>query len=119
MAVAMLFLIVDKIRHEELLETSLFFGELGLDGSVRRVNGILPAVVAAMKQGYTRFFIPKDNVYELEYIQDIIIYPLSSFSQILDMFVRGNECPRAESGKDISSMLRQTNQYSVDFADIK
>ena len=50
MAAAILFLISDHIHYAELLPTSLFFGELGLDGTVKRVNGILPAVVAAMKK---------------------------------------------------------------------
>ncbi|MBO4515992.1 hypothetical protein J5751_00735 [bacterium] len=28
----------------------LFFGELGLDGTIKRVNGLLPSVISAIKQ---------------------------------------------------------------------
>ncbi|MBP6910032.1 hypothetical protein KBC03_00290 [Patescibacteria group bacterium] len=50
MAVAMLFLLCGHIHHAEMLDRTLFFGELGLDGAVRKVNGLLPAVIGGMKK---------------------------------------------------------------------
>ena len=72
-----------------MLTSALFFGELGLDGSVRRVSGLLPAVMASLKHGYTIFFIPAENVHELVYIPDIKIYPLSSFRDVVSYFMQG------------------------------
>jgi magnesium chelatase family protein len=71
--------------HDQLSELMLF-GELGLDGSVKRVNGILPAVIASMKHGYRHFIIPADNQYECEYIAGITIYPVAHFQEIVDAF---------------------------------
>jgi magnesium chelatase family protein len=87
MALALLLLIQDgKCFHKEKITSSLFFGELGLDGSVKRINGLLPCVLSAKKKGRKEFFIPKDNLFELEYIPDITIYPISHFSALIDYF---------------------------------
>lgn len=34
----------------DVLDRSLFFGELGLDGGTKKVTGILPSVISAYKQ---------------------------------------------------------------------
>lgn len=40
------------------LENTLFIGELSLDGSVRRVNGVLPMVISGYEQGFRKFIVP-------------------------------------------------------------
>jgi magnesium chelatase family protein len=67
MAVAILLLIYEN-NVTTNIDDFLFFGELGLDGSIKRVNGLLPSVISAMQQGYKHFFVPEENVYELEYV---------------------------------------------------
>jgi magnesium chelatase family protein len=47
----------DVIPRVELGRTVLL-GELGLDGRVRPVRGILPAVLAAAQAGFTRVVVP-------------------------------------------------------------
>lgn len=89
MAVALLCLIADgKVAHYERLPEFLFFGELGLDGSVKRVNGILPSVISAKQKGYQTFFIPAENFYELEYVSDITLIPISHFSQVANFLLK-------------------------------
>lgn len=39
----------------------LILGELKLDGSVRKVNGVLAAVTEAYKRGITKFIVPYEN----------------------------------------------------------
>lgn len=39
-------------------------GELGLDGRLRRVRGVLPAVMAAVRAGWNRFVVPVGNLEE-------------------------------------------------------
>jgi hypothetical protein len=45
-------------------------------------------VISAKQQGYQTFFVPRENLYELEYISDITIIPLSHFSELLDFFLK-------------------------------
>jgi magnesium chelatase family protein len=42
----------------------MFFGELGLDGRVRPVRGVLPAVAAAARQGFGKVMVAEANAEE-------------------------------------------------------
>ena len=43
---------------------AVHLGELGLDGRLRPIRGVLPAVLAAVRAGRTRFVVPAGNVEE-------------------------------------------------------
>ncbi|HET6816398.1 MAG TPA: YifB family Mg chelatase-like AAA ATPase [Mycobacteriales bacterium] len=49
---------VDRLHDLVLL------GELGIDGSVRPITGVLPAVIGAVRCGHTRFAVPRANLRE-------------------------------------------------------
>ena len=53
------------------LEKSVFLGELALDGRVRPVRGVLPAVVAARQAGFTHAVVPLGNVAEAGLVSGI------------------------------------------------
>jgi len=119
MAVALYILLrQDNHPHTKLIQQALFFGELGLDGRIKRMNGLLPCVLSAHKKGYKHFFVPEENVCELEYIPNIIIYPVKHFRQLIN-FLQGQQSiiPLTEA-KDIST-LYQHQHTTVDFAHIK
>ena len=61
----------------------LFLGELSLDGSVRRLNGILPIVTMAKAKGYKEIYLPKENVGEASIIHGIAIYGISSLTELV------------------------------------
>ena len=46
------------------IENTLIMGELGLDGRINAVSGILPVVHHAVKQGITRCLVPAENAEE-------------------------------------------------------
>lgn len=64
-------------------EKSLFVGELSLNGELRHVNGILPIVLFALKNGYDRVFLPEVNAYEASLITGIEILPVKSLKQLI------------------------------------
>jgi len=84
MAVAILLLLdhVD-LSQQELFTKALFFGELGLDGSIKRVDWLLPCIISAYKQWRKIFFVPEDNIDEIKYISNITIYPVKDFNHIV------------------------------------
>lgn len=49
---------------EEGIQNTLIIGELGLDGEVRAVKGVLPIVQKAKQERVTRCIVPKENVKE-------------------------------------------------------
>ena len=59
-----------KVRPAGLSET-VFIGELGLDGSLRPVRGVLPSVLAALRAGYEKVCVAEDNLIEAEQVTGI------------------------------------------------
>lgn len=62
----------------------VFLGELSLDGSLRRINGILPLLISATNAGFKKFIIPKGNEKEASYVGDIDVYACESLKQAID-----------------------------------
>lgn len=56
------------------LEKSVLLGELALDGRVRPVHGVLPAVVAAKQEGWTVAVVPADNLAEASLVDGIEVW---------------------------------------------
>lgn len=120
MAVALLALIFQgELLHSDQLDRFLFFWELGLDGSVKRIDGLLPNVISAKQKGYEIFFIPAENLYELEYISDITIIPIHHFNQIIDFFIKGKNLEHYRNAKQLSEIWIPPEFELNDFAHIK
>lgn len=53
------------------LDKLLLLGELGLDGRVKRIPGVLPALAAAAKAGVVRAVVPMGNLAEAQLLPDV------------------------------------------------
>lgn len=62
----------------------LFAGELGLDGSVKPIAGILSMTIAARLAGFKTIYLPKGNGPEASLIEGIAIKEVESISSLLD-----------------------------------
>ena len=58
----------------------IFIGELGLDGSLRKVRGVLNCILTAKEAGYQFVVVPKENVAEAALVEGISVYGASSLS---------------------------------------
>ncbi|MEK9151436.1 MAG: YifB family Mg chelatase-like AAA ATPase [Patescibacteria group bacterium] len=56
----------------------LFIGELALDGSVRRVQGVLPIALYAKEKGFAEIYVPADNAYEAALATGIDVIPVKN-----------------------------------------
>jgi magnesium chelatase family protein len=64
-------------------ENEVIIGELGLDGQIRQVRGILPALLAAKQFGIKRAIVPAANYQEACLVNDLEIYAFSTFKELL------------------------------------
>lgn len=71
------------------LKDFIIVGELGLDGKVKAIQGVLPTLISAKELGYTKFIIPKLNENEAKFIEGIDVYALETLSDIVS-FLTGN-----------------------------
>ena len=84
---------MEKLK-EEILEDTLFIGELGLDGEIKPVKGILPIMIMAREQGMKKCILPKENAQEGAAITGIQVIGVSSFLETLGYLMESKE--RAE-----------------------
>ncbi len=61
----------------------LFVGELALDGSVRKVRGILGVALAALAHGYAELFVPKENAEEAALVSGLSVFPIESLGGLV------------------------------------
>jgi magnesium chelatase family protein len=66
----------------------MFFGELGLDGQLRPVRGVLPAVAAAVQEGFGTVMVACQNAAEAALVPSIRVIAASSLTTAAD-WLRG------------------------------
>ena len=64
--------------------TSAFLGEVGLDGSVRSVSGVLPMALEAKRAGIAALFVPAENAAEATLANGPAVYPVHSVRELAD-----------------------------------
>ena len=65
------------------LNETLFLGELALDGTVRKVKGVLAIAFDAKKMGKKRIVLPKENTQEASMIKDLEIIGVNHLTDII------------------------------------
>ncbi|MBI2598645.1 YifB family Mg chelatase-like AAA ATPase [Candidatus Curtissbacteria bacterium] len=68
------------------LSDAVFLGELSLDGSLRRIWGVLPCALMARDKNINDIFIPQDNMPEAQIVDKLTIYPVATLKQVFDHF---------------------------------
>ena len=61
---------------------SAFIGELGLDGQLRPVSGVLPMALAAKREGIKNLFVPADNAAEATLADGPVVYGIRSIREL-------------------------------------
>lgn len=98
------------------VDDTAFMGELALDGSLRHVNGILPAAIACRNRGIRRLVVPAVNGPEAALIPDIEVVAAEHLTEVVDI-LRGKASPARVSPP--ASSLRAIPTDYVDFADVR
>lgn len=73
-----------------------FLGELGLDGSVRPVRGVLPAVLAAVAAGARTVVVPARNAAEAGLVPGVTVVPATTLAALVS-WLRSEE-PASPAG---------------------
>ncbi|GJF11048.1 hypothetical protein NGTWS0302_06780 [Mycolicibacterium cyprinidarum] len=107
------------------LEKTVLLGELALDGRVRPVKGVLPAVLAAQKQGWSGVVVPVDNLAEASLVDGIEVWGISTLGR-LQAWLAGkadlepridNPTESPGAGVDLAEVLGQPHaRYAVEVA---
>ena len=85
--------IIDTDKCLDILQNSVFVGELSLSGQLLGIHGILPMALAARDAGYLRIFVPESNSLEGGAIEGIECYGIRSLMQLVDILNGDIELP--------------------------
>ncbi|KUI32216.1 hypothetical protein AU196_22065 [Mycobacterium sp. IS-1742] len=69
-------------KEWDRLEKSLLLGELALDGRVRPVKGVLPAVLAAKREGWPAVIVPCENLAEASLVDGVDVWGVRTLGQL-------------------------------------
>jgi magnesium chelatase family protein len=64
------------------LEKTVLLGELALDGRIRPVRGVLPAVLTAKRDGWPAAVVPADNLVEASLVDGIEVFGARTLRQV-------------------------------------
>src|ERR1700748_1487002 len=103
------------------LSEFLLLGELGLDGGLRAVSGMLPVAVAARERGIRNLVIPKANAREAAVVEGVNVYPVETLNQARELLnAAGNGGIHTEPFRmQTTEMLDEVQHFHVDFADVR
>ena len=95
LAIAAAVLAASGVIPLEALSRTALLGELGLDGRLRPVPGVLPATLAAARAGFTRVVVPLRQAPEASLVDGVDVMGLASLGQLVAE-LRGEPVPLAE-----------------------
>lgn len=84
LAIAISILQASKMVSGRTDET-IVIGELGLDGSIRPVRGMIGKLLSAKRLGYSTFIIPYKNLAQAQLIPDIKILPVKDLKEVFEI----------------------------------
>lgn len=97
----------------ERINSVVFLGELSLDGRIRSVRGVLPALMAAYKSGITTAVVPLANAAEAGLMQGMQIVAMEHLKSVLRWLRTGDR----EIAQEIDYQWSQSDER-LDFADV-
>ncbi len=103
--------------HLEHPKDTIFLGELSLDGTINSIDGVLPMVIFAYKNGYKKAFVPADNANEAAVIDGIEIYPVHSLKELCDHF--NGTAPITPHSVNVTEYFANNPETLLDFSDVK
>ncbi len=103
-------------RAEELRRTVLL-GELGLDGRVRPIRGVLPATLAAQQAGFSRVIVPLRQAGEAKLVAGIDVFGIASITQLV-AFLRGEPMPLVDPIEVMGDPAGKHAKRRLDLADV-
>ncbi|MFE0804171.1 YifB family Mg chelatase-like AAA ATPase [Streptomyces sp. NPDC058812] len=120
-----------------VLADILMIGELGLDGRVRPVRGILPAVLAAAEAGYEQVVVPECAAAEASLVPGVSVLGVRSLRQLIavladepvpeeeadqrgrpDPLLAGLRMPGTGAATGMHSMGAAQQEHDIDLADV-
>ena len=117
LAIAIGILAATGVVSAETAARFCLLGELGLDGELRPVRGVLPIVLRSTLEGCAQAIVPAGNAAEAAVVGTAVVYGANTLLDVVELIRGGTAQP---VHVDVVSLLRNAAlQHDVDYADVK
>lgn len=117
LAIAVAILGCSEEIKAELLRDIVIVGEIGLNGDIRELNGILSITDMAKKEGFRRILLPEKNEDEAAIIQGIEVIGVSNLKEAI-AYLKG-EVVKEPAVFDLMKYMKHQYKGSLDFAEVQ
>ena len=109
--------ILSALGHVPPADNTILVGELGLDGELRAVKGVLPITVAAREAGYRTILVPEPNGTEAALVEGIRVGSVTSLREVAQLLNGDQRLTPVQV--DRRALLDSERQTVLDFAEVK
>lgn len=102
----------------ESMEQCLLLGELGLNGDLRPVRGVLLAAILARKLKYTTLIVPEENAREAAVVNDITVLGASTLRQVVE-HLEGKQLLKPTVVDTRAEFYASQSHFTHDFREVK
>ena len=99
------------------LDRRIVLGEVGLEGDLRPVRGVLPIALAARSAGCTGLIVPRDNLAEAAVVQGIEVLGAASLLEVCGYLQARGELTRLSL--DVEELMTDRAVETVDFSEVR
>ena len=103
---------------ETMLGDYMMIGELGLDGKLKPVSGILSVAIRARKEKFKGLIVPRENVREAAVVNQLDVYGMDGLADVIS-FLNGSTNYEPTFVDTRKEFYEQQCSFDLDFADVK
>lgn len=117
-AIAVAAIGAEKPFHPGILKRTVLFGELCLDGRIRNVRGVLPAMLAAAAAGFERAIVPSAQCDEASLVPGLSVQGAGTLEEVVRL-LKGAKVPQPARSAPASSLTPvELVPAALDMADV-
>jgi magnesium chelatase family protein len=103
---------------ESMLGDYMMIGELGLDGKLKPVSGVLSVAIRARKEKFKGLIVPQDNVREAAVVNQLEVFGMNGLADVISFF-NGSTLYEPTFVDTRKEFYEQQCSFDLDFADVK
>lgn len=104
--------------EETMLSQYMMVGELGLDGKLKPVSGILSVAIRARKEKFKGLIVPKENVREAAVVNQLDVLGMDNLADVIG-FLNGCETCEPTIVDTRKEFYDHQYAFDLDFADVR
>ena len=103
---------------DTMLGDYMMIGELGLDGKLKPVSGVLSVAIRARKEKFKGLIVPRENVREAAVVNNLDVYGMDGLADVIS-FLNGSNAYEPTFIDTRKEFYEQQSSFDLDFADVK